>query len=87
MALYAQAKFVPIDAQPDHHVVPLNRLGEADRLTPQPLDPRAQPQVLALHLLGVPLARLMVLRVNRTRVSTPIVRIMPGDPKTAPAAL
>jgi hypothetical protein len=46
MTLYPQAKLVPIDEQPDHNVVHLYRLGEADRLARQPLDPRAQPQVL-----------------------------------------
>jgi hypothetical protein len=42
MVLYPQAKFIAVDEQPDHDVVHLNRFGEADRLTRQPLDPRAQ---------------------------------------------
>ena len=34
-------KFVAVDKQADDDVMHLNRLGEADRLTGQPLDPRA----------------------------------------------
>jgi hypothetical protein len=58
MGLAPQAKFVPIDEQPDHNVMHLNRLGETDRLAHQPLDSGTPCGMLALDLLCISFARL-----------------------------
>ena len=50
--------------------------GEADCLTRQLLDPCASRQRFPLDLLSVALARLVFIRINMTRVSAPIVRII-----------
>jgi hypothetical protein len=57
----------------------MNRFGEADRLARQPLDPRVQPQVFALNLLRMSLARMVLIRVDMTRISTPIIRMIRRD--------
>jgi hypothetical protein len=59
----------------------LNRLGKANRLTRQTLDPRSQPQVLALNLLGVTFTWLMLICIEMTGVSAIIVRIITLDAK------
>jgi hypothetical protein len=46
-------KLIPIDKQPDDQIVHAFRFGETDRTAYQPLDPRAQVDVLALDLLGI----------------------------------
>jgi hypothetical protein len=46
-------KLIAIDEQPNHQVVHMLCLRKADRPAYQPLDPRAQVDVLALDLLGV----------------------------------
>ena len=81
MALYSQSEFVAIDKQPNDNVVHLDRCGKADRLTRQPLDPRASCQMFPRNLLGVALARLVRIRCEMTCVGTPIVGVIPYDPK------
>jgi hypothetical protein len=76
-----QAKFVPIDEQPDHNVMPLNRFGEADCLTRQPLNPRTQSEMLALDLLRMALTRLVLIGIDMTGIRTPIVRVIAHDAK------
>ena len=39
MGLNLQSEFVPIHEQPNHNIVHLNRLGEANRLASQSLNP------------------------------------------------
>ena len=46
-------KLIPINKQPDDQIVHAFRFGETDRPAYQPLDPRAQVDVLALDLLGI----------------------------------
>ena len=59
----------------------LDRLRKADRLTHQAFNPGAQRQMLPLDLLRVALARLVLIGIEVTCVSAPIVRIMPFDAK------
>ena len=59
----------------------LGRAGKADRLTHEAFDPGAQREVLPLYFLRVALARLVCIRIEMTRVRTPIVRIIPRDAK------
>ena len=59
----------------------LNGFGEAAGLARQPLDSRAQREMLPLYPLGIPFARLVFIRVDMTRISAPIVRIVARDPK------
>ena len=56
-----------------------NGFGITNRLTRQALDPGAQRQVFAFNLPGVPLARLVLISVQMTRVHTPIIRIIACD--------
>ena len=53
----------------------LNRLGKADRLAHQTLDPSPQRQVFPLHLLCIAFARLMLIRIEVTCVGAIIVRV------------
>src|SRR5690349_23739866 len=46
------SKLIAIDEQPDHQVVHALCLGKTDRPADQPLDPRAQGDMLALDFLG-----------------------------------
>ena len=46
-------KLIPINKQADDQIVHAFRFGETDRPAYQPLDPRAQVDVLALDLLGI----------------------------------
>jgi len=55
-----QATFVPIDAQPDDHIMHLDRLEKADRLAHEALNTGALYQVLALDLLRDLLAWLVL---------------------------
>jgi hypothetical protein len=81
MGLNPHAKFIPIDEQPDHNVMHLDRLGKADRLAHEPLDPGPQRQVLPLYLLRVVLTRLVLSCVKVTGVGTPIVCIIARNAK------
>jgi len=61
--------------------VPLNRLGETDHLASKTLDPRAQRQMLAFDLLYLAFAWLMLIRIEMTRISAPVVRVIASDAK------
>ena len=76
MVLHRQSKLIAIDKQSDDDVMHLGRSGKADRLAHQAFDPGPQREVLALYLLRVALARLVFIRIEMTRVSAPIVRII-----------
>jgi hypothetical protein len=54
-------KLVPIDEQPNHEIVHVLRLGEAQRAADEALDPGPQIDVFALNFLSVLLAHLMLL--------------------------
>jgi len=81
LGLNPQAKFIAIDEQTDHNVMHLDRLGKADCLAHQAFDPGAQRQVLPLYFLRVAFARLVLIRLEMTRVGAPVVRIIPRDAK------
>jgi len=78
---HRQLKRIAIDQQSNDHIMHLGRAGKADRLTHEAFDPGVQRQVLALYFLCVALARLVLLRIEMTRVRTPIVWIIPRDAK------
>ena len=59
----------------------LNGLGNTDRLTGESFNPGPQGQVFSLDLLRVTLARLVLLCLDMSRVSAPIVCIITGDAK------
>ena len=81
MGLNLQPKFVPVDKQTDDNIMHLSRLGKTDRLAHQALDPRAEGQMFALNLLRVPFPWLMLISVQMTRVGTPVIRVVAGEPK------
>ena len=56
-------------------------LGKTDRPADQPLDPRAQVNVLALDLLRVCLPNRVLLCLQMSLVSTPAVRARARDTK------
>ena len=47
------SKLIPINEEANHQIVHGRRLGKTDCPAHQPLDPRAQVDVLALDLLGI----------------------------------
>jgi hypothetical protein len=57
----------------------LNRLGKANCLTGQPLNPGSQSQVFPFNLLGVAFAWLMLIHIEMTRVGAIIVRVITLD--------
>jgi len=61
--------------------VPAFRLGEAQRATHEPLDPRPQMHVFALDFLGVLLAYLVLLGIEMPLVGPPAVGVKTGDAK------
>jgi hypothetical protein len=84
MVSHRQPKLIAIDKQPDDDVMHLGRAGKADRLAHQAFDPGAQRQVLPLNLLRVALARLVLMPIEMTRISAPVVRTIPRDAKRFP---
>src|SRR5215470_8837111 len=66
-------KLIAIDEQPNHQVVHMLCLRKTDRPTDQPLDPRAQVDVLALDLLRVGLAHRVLLGLHMSLIGTPAV--------------
>src|SRR5215831_15190887 len=76
-----QAKLIAIDEQANDDVVHLNGSGQADGLACQPLDARAQRQMLPFNGLRVPFARAVDCRRQMARVRTPIIRVKSLDPK------
>jgi hypothetical protein len=76
---HRQPKLIAIDKPSNDEVMQLGRAGTAHRLTHEALDPGAQCQVLALDLLRGALARLVLLRIELTRVRAPRVCIIPRD--------
>lgn len=59
----------------------LNRFREADGLARQPLNSGAQRQMLAFDLLGIAFAWLVLIGIDMTGVSTPIVCVILRDAK------
>ncbi|ETX03669.1 MAG: hypothetical protein ETSY1_46545 (plasmid) [Candidatus Entotheonella factor] len=59
----------------------LNRFRKADRLTGKTFDSRAQCQVFALNLLNISLSWLMLISIQMTCRSTPIVGVIASDSK------
>jgi hypothetical protein len=74
-------KFVVVDEQSNHQIVHPFGLGETDRPTHQPLDPRPQVDRLALDFLCLVLAHTMLLGIKMTLVSAPAIRVIFRDPK------
>ena len=79
--LKRSSEFITIDEQSKHEIVHVFRLGEAQRATHEPLDPRPQINVFALDFLCVLLAYLMLLGIEMPLVSPPAVGIKTGDAK------
>ena len=74
-------KLIPIDKETDHQVVHVFGLGKTDRPADQPLDPRAQVNVLALDLLRMCLPHRVLLRLHMPFVGSPAVRALARDAK------
>src|SRR5262249_20749207 len=68
------SKFVAIDEESNPEIMPVLRLGEAQRTADEPLDPGPQIAGLALHVLGVLLAHLRRLSSAMPLVGPPAVR-------------
>src|SRR3989442_13940284 len=75
------SEFVPIDEQPNHELVHALRLGEAQRATDEPLDPRPEINMFTLDFLRVFLAHLMLLSIEMPLVSPPAVGVKFCDAK------
>jgi hypothetical protein len=75
---------IPIHAEPHHQIVPLFRLGTAQRTTPEPLDAGPEITVLPLDLLGVCLPPRGRHGLHRPRLDSPAVGTIaqeaPGGP-------
>jgi len=65
------SKFVSIDAESNHEIVHVLRLGEAQRAADEPLDPGPQIEMLALDVLRVLLAHLMLRGSKMPRADSP----------------
>jgi hypothetical protein len=74
-------KLIAIDEQPDDEIVHTFRLGETDRPTYQPLDPRTQVDVLTLDLLRVFLSNRVLLCRHMPLVGPPTVGEIARDTK------
>src|SRR5438093_13775108 len=72
-------KLIAIDEQPNHQVVHTLCLRKTDRPAYQPLDPRAQVDMLALDFLGICLPNRVLLRLHMSLVGTPTVSEIPRD--------
>src|SRR5215813_14143868 len=70
-----EAKFIAIDEQPNHQVVHLFRLGEAQGAADKPLDPGPQINVFTLDFLRVLLPHLMLLGLDMPLVGAPSVGV------------
>jgi hypothetical protein len=74
-------KLIAIDEQPNHHVVHALCLRKTDRPAYQPLDPRAQVDMLTLDFLGICLPNRVLLRPHMPLVGTPPVGEIARDAK------
>jgi len=74
-------EFVAIDEQPNHEIVQVLRLGEAQRATHEPFDPGPQVHGLALDGLRVLLAHVMLLGSEMPLIGPPPIRGKPRDAK------
>ena len=72
---HRQPKFIAVDKQANDDVMHLYRSRKAERLAHQAFNPGAQRQVCPLDLLRVALARLVHIRIEVTRIGTPVVCI------------
>jgi len=64
-------KLIPIDEQPNHQIVHLFRLREANGATHEPLNPGPEIDVLALDFLRILLAHVVLLGIDMPLVSSP----------------
>jgi hypothetical protein len=70
-----------IDEQPDHQVMHLHGLGEANRSPCQPFDPRTEGEMRACDSPGPPFPRAVASPFQLPRVSTPLIGVKAFDPK------
>jgi hypothetical protein len=75
------AKLIAIDEEPDHEIVHGHRLGKANRMAHEPLDPGPQIDMFALDGLRVLFLDHMMLRGDVPLVGTPPISIEATDPK------
>ena len=76
-----KAKFIPIDEQPNHEIVHMLRLGEAQCTTHESLDPGPQIHVFTLDFLRVLLPHLVLLGLDMPLVGAPSVGVILRDTK------
>src|SRR5262245_60713898 len=74
-------KLIPINKQSNDQIVHGFRFGETDRPAYQPLDPRAQVDVLALDLLGMCLSNGVLRSSKMPLVSPPAIGEIARDAK------
>src|SRR6266705_2511769 len=74
-------KLIAIDEKTNHQIMHTLCLGKTDRPPYQPLDPRAQVDVLALDLLCVCLPHRVLLGLHMSLVGTPAVGKIARDAK------
>jgi hypothetical protein len=81
------SKFISVDEQPNHEIVHVLRLGEAQRAAYQALDPGPQLDMFALNFLGVFLADLMLLGIEMPLIGPPTIGGKLRDAKRCPQLL
>ena len=74
-------KLIAIDEQPNHQVMHMLCLRKTDRPAYQPLDPRAQVNMLALDFLSMCLPNRVLLRLHMSLVGPPPIGEIARDAK------
>jgi hypothetical protein len=80
LILDCQAELEPINEQADDEIVHLDGFGEANSFSHQAFDPSAQREILALQLLGPPLADDMLVRGQVPAIGPPAVGVKTANP-------
>ena len=87
LSLDSEAEFEPINEQPKHQLVHLNRFRKADSFSHQAFDPRAQREMSPLQLLRPPLADYMLVWPQMPLISAPAIGVKAANANGSSSAL
>jgi hypothetical protein len=73
---HGHPEFVAVHKETNDDIMHLKRLGKADRLAGQALDPGTSRQGFAFYLLRIALAGYVLIHIDMARVRTPIVGVI-----------